>query len=367
MRISMFVVGLMLTFSPLSAHCRMSVSETGRVVHDGREVSMITLSNGNGMTVRISNYAATVTDIMAPDRNGHTDHVVLGFDSIESYFGRHPKFGATVGRYANRIRNARFELDGQTWHLDNNSKGHCIHGGTKGFNKQIFNIDTFYAEHDTAVVSMSYLSPHLEGGFPGNLKLRVTYKLVEDNSLIIDYVAVTDRPTVVNFTNHTYFNLSGCRLPVLNHDYMIVSDSITHVDPEGIPDGVLMPVQGTVYDFTVSHGAGAGVQEMGRGYDVNYKLAKEPDSLMLAAVVSDSVSGRVLRAYTTEPGMQFYIPHSNLDYVIGHDRAHYGKYFGFCLEMQHFPDSPNHPHFPSTALRLGEVYRQTTVYVFDTF
>lgn len=367
MRIFMFVVGLMLTFSPLSANCRTSVSETGRVVHEGRDVSMITMSNGNGMTVGVSNYAATVTDIMAPDRNGHVEHVVLGFDSVQSYFGRHPKFGATVGRYANRIRNARFELDGQVWHLDNNSKGHCIHGGTKGFNKQIFNIDTFYVENDTAVVSMSYLSPHLEGGFPGNLKLRVTYKLGGDNSLMINYEAVADRPTVVNVTNHTYFNLSGCRRSVLEHAYQIVADSVTHVDPDGIPDGVLMPVRGTVYDFTVSHGATAGVKEMGRGYDVNYSLDKEPGSLVLAAVVADSVSGRVLHAYTTEPGMQFYIPHSSLDYVTGHGGSRYGKYFGFCLEMQHFPDSPNHPHFPSTVLRPGNVYRQTTVYVFDTF
>lgn len=348
-----------------AAAAPMSATVDGSVMHEGREIRAVTLANGNGMTVRLCNYAATLTDVVVPDRNGDYGHVVLGFDSMDQYFGRHPKFGATVGRYANRIRDARICLDGQTYDLDRNSKGHCIHGGEKGFNRQVFDIDTVYAVEDTAVAVFSYRSPHLEGGFPGNVDVMVAYRLTDRNELILEYTASTDRPTVVNLTNHSYFNLAGCDRSVLDHEFMLMADSIVAVDDAGLPTGELTPVDGTAYDL---RGGLTGVRDRvmaaGKGYDVCYRLNKPDRSLGLAAVVTDPVSGRMLRAYTTEPGMQFYVPASNLDYVTGHGGRSYGRYYGFCLEMQHYPDSPNHPHFPSTRLVPGREYRQTTVYEF---
>ncbi|WP_297677883.1 aldose epimerase family protein [uncultured Bacteroides sp.] len=363
-----------ITFLLLATSCRqpdsyrLSVSQEYSVRKEDRSIDLFRLVNRNGMTIKVTNYAASLTDVFVPDRHGKFAHVVLGFDSVESYLGRHPKLGATVGRYANRIRNARFCLDGTTYQLEKNNKEHSIHGGSRGFNLQLFDTDTFYTQKDTAAVVFKYRSPHQEGGFPGNLDVSVAYKLTNRNEIIIEYTAVTDRPTVVNLTNHSYFNLSGCTTPVLQHTYMLWADSITRNDSIGIPTGELLPVAGTEYDFTSPLSTKVRVDSMGKGYDINYKLRKSSGtpSLELAAVVTDSVSGRALKAYTTEPGMQFYIPNSNMDYLTGHDGRRYGQYYGFCLEMQHFPDSPNHPQFPPTSLYPGETYRQTTVYKFET-
>lgn len=366
------VAGALVAFACLSASCgrtdagRPSVSVGERIVCGKDTIVMFTLSNANGMSVKVTNYAASLADVSVPDGQGRFEHVVLGFDSLEAYLGKHPKFGATVGRFANRIKDAEFCLNGQTYHLEKNSKGHSIHGGSNGFNRQVFKTDTFYTVKDTAAVIFTYRSAHLEGGFPGNLELSVAYKLTNRNEIILEYTATTDRPTVVNLTNHSYFNLTGCQRDVLSHNYRIYADSITPVDATGIPTGELMPVAGTVYDYTAPQPAERRVQEMGKGYDINYKLNGKPGALKLAAVVTDSVSGRVLRAYTTEPGMQFYIPHANMDYLNGHDGRRYGRYAGFCLEMQHFPDAPHHPHFPATSLFPGETYRQVTVYRFET-
>ncbi|WP_373724755.1 aldose epimerase family protein, partial [Bacteroides heparinolyticus] len=294
------------------------------------------------------------------------EHVVLGFDSVEHYLGKHPKFGATVGRFANRIRNAEFKLQGQVYHLEKNNRGYSIHGGTKGFYRQVFETDTFYTVKDTAIVVFKYRSVHLEGGFPGNLELSIAYKLTNRNEIVLEYTATTDKPTVINLTNHSYFNLAGCKEAVSNHIYMIKADTITQVDSMGIPTGELVAVAGTAYDYTSPKPAKMRMEEERKGYDVNYKLSKLPGVLELAAVVVEPISGRVLKAYTTEPGMQFYIPDSNMDYLAGHGGRIYGKYYGFCLEMQHFPDSPNIPHFPTTSLLPGEVYRQVTVYKFET-
>ena len=221
-----------------------------------------------------------------------------------------------------------------------NNKGHSIHGGTHGFNRQIFDTDTFYTVKDTAIVIFKYRSTHQEGGFPGNLDISIAYKLTNHNEIILEYTAVTDKPTVVNFTNHSYFNLTGCKAPVLSHIYMIRADSITLVDSIGIPTGELMSVTGTEYDYTSALSAEMRIKKMGKGYDINYKLNKSSDSPELAAIVVEPISGRVLKAYTTEPGMQFYIPSSNMDYLTGHGGRIYGEYYGFCLEMQHFPNSP---------------------------
>lgn len=344
----------------------VSIVKEDSLQYEGKAVELFTMTNKNGMIIKVTNYAASLTYVSVPDRNGTFEPVVLGLDSLRYYWDRQPKLGATVGRFANRIKNAEFSLDGKVYHLDKNSKEHSIHGGIKGFNLQIFETDTSYVVKDTAVVVFKYLSPDLEGGFPGNLSLSLAYKLTNNNEVILAYEAWTDKPTVVNLTNHSYFNLTGCKESILNHHYMIKGDSITPVDSTGIPTGKLVPVAGTEYDFRTLRTLEQGVEKNGRGYDINYKLNKSSEGLALAAQVVEPVSGRVLKAYTTEPGMQFYTPASNLDYLKGHGKQSYGKYYGFCLEMQHFPDSPHNPHFPTTVLRSGETYHQTTIYKFET-
>ena len=314
-----------------------SVSEVAQIKANGTSIRLFCLTNRNGMTIKVTNFAASLTSVSVPDKKGNFEQVVLGFDSLESYLGKHPKFGATVGRFANRIKHGEFCLDNQIFQLEKNS-----------------------------IVVFSYKSAHLEGGFPGNLNLSIAYKLTDRNEVILDYTATTDQPTVVNFTNHSYFNLTGCKEPVLNHLYTLHADSITPVDSTGVPTGELKAVTGTEYDFRTPRTAEKQIRRMmGKTYDINYKLNKHPDSLELVATVTEPVSGRILKAYTTEPGMQFYIPSSNMDYLNGHGNRKYGKYYGFCLEMQHFPDSPNKPQFPSTVLRPGEIYRQTTIYKFE--
>lgn len=387
MRLSSCLLFLLLLLLPSAslqaqkAGSAPTVVRHGGILIEGEPAWLFTLDNGCGMSATVTNYAAALTDVLVPDRQGNPGHVVLGFDSLASYLGRNPKLGATVGRFANRIRNAEFTLGGQTWQLERNSKQHSIHGGTKGFYRQLFRVDTCYTSQDTAAVVFSYHSPHLEGGFPGNLDLTVAYKLTARYEIVIEYRAVTDRPTVLNLTNHSYFNLGGCRAPVTGHLFRIEADSITATDAEGIPTGELLPVAGTVYDYTTPQSAAGRMAAVGKGYDVNYQLRpvsalsscpSQPEGvaaslpLRLAATVSDPLSGRVLHAYTTEPGMQFYLPAANLDYLVGHGGNRYGSCYAFCLEMQHFPDSPHHPHFPSTVLMPGEVYRQTTVYRFGT-
>jgi len=346
--------------------CQLSISKENSISNGDKTIEFFKLINENGMSVKVTNYAASLTDVSVPDKQGNFEHVVLGFDSLKNYLGKHPKFGATIGRFANRIRNAEFSLNGQTYHLEKNNKGHSIHGGTHGFNRQIFDTDTFYTVKDTAIVVFKYRSTHQEGGFPGNLDISIAYKLTNHNEIILEYTAVTDKPTVVNFTNHSYFNLTGCKAPVLSHIYMIRADSITLADSIGIPTGELMSVTGTEYDYTSALSAEMRIKKMGKGYDINYKLNKSSDSPELAAIVVEPISGRVLKAYTTEPGMQFYIPNSNMDYLTGHGGRIYGEYYGFCLEMQHFPNSPNIPQFPTTSLFPEDTYRQTTVYKFET-
>lgn len=344
----------------------LRIAKTDSLLCGGKPVGLFRLTNKNGMTVEVTNYGASLVSVSAPDRNGVFEPVVLGLDSLRHYLEKQPKLGATVGRYANRIKGAEFTLDNEVCHLDRNSRMNTVHGGFRGFHLQVFKVDTSYVVQDTAVIVFKYFSPDLEGGFPGNLNLSLAYKLTNANEVVLEYEARTDKPTVVNFTNHSYFNLTGCKGNVLNHRYKIEADSITPVDSLGVPTGELKAVAGTAYDFSTMRTAAERIGELNKGYDINYKLDKQPGVLTLAATVTEPVSGRVLKAYTTEPGMQFYIPAANLDYLKGQGCRVYGKYYGFCLEMQHFPDSPHHAHFPTTVLRPGEVYRQTTVYKFET-
>jgi aldose 1-epimerase len=332
---------------------------------DNNTIKLITLSNRNGMQVKVTNYGATLTWVSVPDRNGVLENVVLGFDSLSRYLAGHPTFGSVVGRYANRISGAKFILNGSTYNLFANSGGiHTLHGGKVGFDKKVFNIEKLYAAGDSSVLALSYLSPDMEEGFPGNLKLTVTYVLTAKNEIKIDYLAETDKPTVVNFTNHSYFNLSACKEDVLNHELVLYADSITPTDKGLIPTGILESVTGTPYDFINVHKIGERIASLRAGYDINYKLRKKGNEISLAAEAYEPKSGRLMQTYTTEPGLQLYTSNFLRGYT-GYNGIEYKPHYGLCLEAQHFPDSPNKPQFPSTLLLPGEKYRQVTIYRFS--
>ena len=268
-RIVLFImqVWISLALWGQTSMCGFSITKEDSLRYEGKPVELIKIVNKNGMTIKVTNYAASLAYVSAPDRNGVFEPVVLGLDSLRYYWGRQPKLGATVGRFANRIKNAEFRLDDKIYYLDRNNKGHSIHGGIKGFNLQVFETDTCYIAGDTAVVVFKYLSPDMEGGFPGNLNLSLAYKFTNDNEVILDYIASTDKPTVINLTNHSYFNLTGCKESVLNHCYMIMGDSITPVDSTGVPTGELMPVAGTEYDFSTLRTIKHHVEQLGIGHD----------------------------------------------------------------------------------------------------
>lgn len=334
--------------------------------HEGdRVVNLYTLTNKNGMEVRITNFGGIITSVIVPDRNGTMENVVLGFDSLKSYQAGHPYFGSLVGRYGNRIAKGKFTLNDSTYHLAINNGENHLHGGLKGFDSQVFNVDTAFATPDSIVLALSYLSPDMQEGYPGNLKVSVRYVLTNLSEIKIFYEAETDRPTVLNLTNHSYFNLTGCKENILNHEVKLMSDSITPTDTTLIPTGLLAPVAGTAFDFTSPHKIGERIGEVPGGYDINYKLRNTTGQMVQAAEVYEPVSGRLLQAYTTEPGVQFYTGNFLDGSLTGHHGVRYEKNFGFCLEAQHFPDSPNQPTFPTVVLNPGEKYRQLTVYKFS--
>jgi aldose 1-epimerase len=332
---------------------------------DGKSVTLFSLVNKNGMEVKITNFGAVINSIVVPDRNGKMENVVLGFDSLISYEGAHPYFGSLVGRYGNRIALGKFSLNGNNYTLAVNNGVNHLHGGIKGFNKQVFHIDTTWSTADSAVISLSYLSPDMEEGYPGNLKVNVKYVLTSNNEIKIEYEAETDKPTVLNLTNHSYFNLTGCKENILNHELVLMADSITPTDTTLIPTGILAPVAGTPFDFTVAHKIGERIDQVPGGYDINYKLRNKTGQLVQAAEVYEPASGRVLQAFTTEPGVQFYTGNFLDGSFTGFNAIKYQKHYGFCLEAQHFPDSPNKPQFPSVVLNPGEKYTQLTVYKFS--
>lgn len=328
-------------------------------------IKLFTLTNKNGMEVKITNFGAVINSIVVPDRNGKMENVVLGFDSLKSYQGSHPYFGSLVGRYGNRIALGKFSLDGNQYTLAVNNGVNHLHGGIKGFNKQVFNIDTTYSAGDSSVISLSYVSPDMEEGYPGNLTVKVNYVLTGENEIKIEYQAETDKSTVLNVTNHSYFNLTSGKENVLNHELVLMADSITPTDTTLIPTGVLAPVAGTPFDFTVAHKIGERIAQVPGGYDVNYKLRNKTGQLVQAAEVYEPSSGRVLQAFTTEPGVQFYSGNFLDGGLTGFNSIKYEKHYGFCLEAQHFPDSPNKPQFPTVVLKPGEKYTQLTVYKFS--
>ncbi len=337
---------------------------------DGSAADLYTLTNSNGMSARITNYGGIVTHLFVPDKNGKFEDVVLGFDSLQNYLDGHPFFGALVGRYGNRIANGKFQLDGQNYNLYVNNGPNALHGGKVGFDKVLWKTREVTTD-STAGLQMSYVSADMEEGYPGTLEVEVTYTLANDNSLKIDYKATTDKPTVVNLTNHSYFNLTGLKRDILGHQVTINADSLVAVNDKLIPTGKLIPVAGTPFDFNTPHEVGERIDDntheqirFGGGYDHCWVLRKNGDGLAEIATVYDPSSGRLMEVSTTEPGVQFYTGNF-LNGELKGKGATYSKRFGLCLETEHYPDSPNQPHFPTTILRPGETYRTTTAYRFS--
>ena len=342
---------------------------------EGTPVQLYTLTNANGVEARVTNYGGIIVSLRVPDTQGQVEDIVLGYDSLASYLDETPYFGAIIGRYGNRIDEAQFELDDTTYTLEANNGPNHLHGGAKGFDKVVWNAEPFEDERGTGLI-FTYTSPDGEEGYPGTLNAKVTYLLTDDNELIFDYEATTDKATPVNLTQHTYFNLAGDGSgDILDHEMMINADTFTPVDSTLIPTGELRPVEGTPFDFRQPTPIGARIDEdneqirFGPGYDHNFVLKREnadADSLVLAARVTEPTSGRVMEVFTTEPGLQFYSGNFLDGTLTGKGGVAYAHRTGFCLETQHFPDSPNQPDFPSTILRPGETYRSRTVYKFST-
>lgn len=338
----------------------------------GEEVHLYTLNNSKGVEVAITTYGGIVVSLKVPDRAGQLADVVLGFDSLDGYLKGHPYFGAIIGRYGNRIAKGRFTLGGVQYKLAQNNGENHLHGGIQGFDKAVWQAKEVTAAEGPGL-ELSYVSKDGEEGYPGNLSVTVTYTLTEDNELKIDYTATTDQPTVLNLTNHSYFNLAGQgEGDILAHQVVINAGRFTPVDAGLIPTGALRSVEGTPFDFLQPHAIGERINapdeqlKLGGGYDHNFVLDGQPGTLRPAARVAEPASGRVLEVLTTEPGIQFYTGNFLDGTLRGKAAKLYQHRYGFCLETQHFPDSPNKPDFPSTVLKPGERYQTTTVYRFST-
>jgi aldose 1-epimerase len=340
---------------------------------EGEPVDLYVLKNRNGVEAAITTYGGAVVSLKVPDRNGKLGDVVLGYDSAEGYVNDKSYFGAIIGRYGNRIGHAQFTLEGKTHTLAKNNGENSLHGGIKGFNKAVWGAKTFSTK-DGQSLELTHLSKDGEEGFPGNLKITVTYTLSDNNELKIDYSATTDKTTVVNLTNHSYFNLAGAGSgDILGHQLVIEADKFTPVDSGLIPTGELRDVAGTPFDFRKATAIGARIEQndeqlkLGGGYDHNFVLRrKASDAISLAARAVEPTSGRVLEVWTTEPGVQFYTGNFLDGKAVGKGGASYAKRSAFCLETQHYPDSPNQAKFPSVVLKPGERYHTITTYKFST-
>ncbi len=335
---------------------------------DGTPVKIYTLKNPNGVSVRVTEYGAIITEIHAPDRRGKDGDVVLGFDALARYLKGHPFFGAIAGRVANRIANGKFTLDGKDYTLARNNGANHLHGGLKGFDKKVWKSKPLPATDHEVAVELSCFSADGEEGYPGNLTVTATYTLTDKNELRIDYRATTDKATPVNLTNHSYFNLAGSG-DVLDHELYLAADQYTPTDDGLIPTGEIKSVKGTPLDFTTPTRIGARLAQTGLkppGYDHNFVLNSSGKSLALAARVYEPGSGRVMEVLTTEPGVQLYTANGLDGSVTGVGGVTYPRHGGFCLETQHFPDSINKPNFASVVLRPGETFKSTTIYKFSS-
>jgi aldose 1-epimerase len=339
---------------------------------DGTPVDLYTLSNDNGITCTITNYGGIIVSLVVPDRDGTPADIVLGFDTLEEYLDHSPFFGCIVGRYGNRIAQAKFTLEDVEYTLAQNDGENSLHGGARGFDKVVWQAEPFEAEGKVSL-KLTYTSPDGEEGYPGSLSTTVLYTLTNTDKCKIHYTATTDKTTVVNLTNHTYFNLAGAGTgTILDHELTINADRFTPVDDTLIPTGELRSVEGTPLDFRQSTVIGARIQDddeqlrLGGGYDHNWVVNGEAGTKRLAARVYEAATGRVLEVYTTEPGVQFYCGNFLPKSLPGKGGQTYVWRGGLCLETQHYPDSPNQPSFPSTTLQPGETYDTTTVLRFST-
>ena len=319
----------------------------------GREVTEFTLANANGAEVRAINYGGIITSITTPDRQGRLADIVLGFSALDEYIAGHPYFGAIIGRYANRIARGRMAIDGRIYQLPVNAGGHHLHGGRSGFDRAIWGVERL----DSKGIVLTHVSGDGDQGYPGALQVRVTYRLTDTNELIVEYEAHTDRPTHVNLTQHSYFNLAGEGGNVLAHQLHIDADAYTAVDAELIPTGEIAAVEGTRFDFRTA-------KPIGGAYDHNWVVNHYDGALRTVARVFEPLSGRMLSVATTEPGVQFYTGSFLDGTLIGKSGRPYVQHAGFCLETQHFPDTPNHANFPTTLLRPGERYHSRTMFAF---
>lgn len=336
---------------------------------EGKAVERLTLTNRHGIQVQAITYGGIITSIKTPDRNGIMADIVLGFDSIDGYLGSRWYIGAIVGRYGNRIARGRFTIDGTPYKLATNNGPHHLHGGHKGFDKVVWNAEVLPDMAGQSRVRLAYVSADGEEGYPGRLNVEVTYTLTDNNELIVDYFAKTDQPTHVNLTQHSYFNLAG-EGDILGHELTIDADRYTPVDATLIPTGELAPVEGTPFDFRTPVTIGARINEPhpqlknGRGYDHNWVLSRGKTTLSRAARLVEPTSGRTLEVATTEPGVQFYTANSLDGTLKGKAGKTYAHRSGFCLETQHYPDTPNQKAFPPTLLMPGQEYKSQTVFVF---
>ncbi len=337
---------------------------------DGQAVDLYTLTNDHGIATQITNYGGTIVTLHTPDRAGAPGDIVLGFDTLADYQTRSPFFGCIAGRYANRIAKGQFQLDGVTYTLATNNGPNHLHGGLRGFDKVVWQAETAQA-NDEVALHLRYVSGDGEEHYPGNLAVAISYTLTNRNELRIDYRATTDKPTILNLTNHTYFNLAG-QGKILDHLMMIDADRFTPVTAALIPTGDLPSVAGTPFDFRTPTPIGARIAQdheqlrYGGGYDHNWVLNRPEQGLRQVITVTEATSGRRLDVATSQPGVQFYTGNMMPDALPGKGGQVYTKRSGFCLETQHFPDSPNQPHFPTTVLRPGEQYHETTVFGFST-
>ena len=363
-------LGALLSAQTKSAKPHSAVQQQPFGDREGRPVTLYTLKNAHGIELQAMNYGGIIVSLRVPDNKGQFADVVLGHEKLEGYIPNPPYFGAIVGRYANRIANGTFKLDGKTYTLPKNDGPNTLHGGTtRTFDKVVWDAQPLSGKNG---VAFSYLSKDGEEGFPGNLKVKVTYTLTDNNELVIDYEATTDKATPINVSQHSYFNLAGeGNGDILNHEVMINADRFTPVDKNLIPTGKLEPVKGTPMDFTTPTKIGARIDDnfeqlqLGHGYDHNFVLNRKGPGMVLAARVTEPTSGRVLEVSTTQPGVQFYSGNFLDGSITGKQGHVYKRRYGFCLETQHYPDSPNHPNFPSTILKPGQTFHQKTVFKFS--
>lgn len=372
---SLLIAGMITSYSAPKKEFTMSYSKVDFEKEvNGKQTTLFTLKNEGGVIVTLTNYGAKIVSIYAPDQTGTLEDVSLGFNSIDGYITGNAGLGAVVGPYANRIANARFEIDGQVYQLQQNNHQACLHSGTESFYRQVYDAKEMQTP-DGPAVEMTLVSSDGEWGFPGNKNVKVTYTLTKDNGLKIDYEVTTDKSCYINLTNHVYFNLKGEGMgDILDHVLVIDANFMTEIaDSQMIPTGKIIDIRGTAMDFTTPHAVGQRINDplpqlrMGSGYDHNYILNKDQNTneMTFCASLYEPVSGRYLECFTTEPAVQLYTGNFLKGDIIGKRGNAYNSRNGICLETQHYPDSPHHPNFPNTLLKPGETFKSTTIYKFS--